>query len=115
MAYDPETSYQSWFQTSWRPAMAYQYLIICMFDFMVAPIMMGFYSAYTGEYHAWDPLTIRGSSMYHVAMGAILGVTVWSRSQEKMQVLNSNGTGEEKEKCDPDKINDRANDEGGRS
>jgi hypothetical protein len=32
----------------------------------------------------WNPLTLQGAGLYHVAMGAILGVAAWSRGQEKM-------------------------------
>lgn len=33
---------------------------------------------------AWSPLTLQGAGLFHLAMGAILGVTAWSRGQEKM-------------------------------
>jgi hypothetical protein len=95
---------EPWFQNSWRPAMAWQYLVICLFDFMIAPIMMGFYSAYTGDFHAWDPLTIRGGGLYHLSMGAVVGVAVWSRGQEKMQTLNS---GDDDKPKDDDKDKDK--------
>jgi hypothetical protein len=88
---DPEepNTYLTWFQNSWRPAMAYQYLVVCLFDFMLAPIMLGFYSAYTGDFHAWDPMTVRGGGLYHLSMGAVVGVAVWSRGQEKLSILNN--------------------------
>jgi len=95
---DPDKDYERWFFSYWRPACAWQYLFVCLFDFMIAPIMMAFYSVYTGEYHGWDPLTIRGGGLYHLAMGAVVGVAVWSRGREKMALmdnfstaLNSNG------------------------
>jgi UDP-N-acetylmuramyl pentapeptide phosphotransferase/UDP-N-acetylglucosamine-1-phosphate transferase len=72
--------------------MAWQYLTVCLFDFMLAPILLGVYSAlFGGEWHNWDPLTIRGGAVYHLAMGAVVGVTVWSRGQEKLQWLNNDG------------------------
>lgn len=89
---DPDANDVAWFNSRWRPAMAWQYLAVCLFDFMIAPIMMGIYSAYTGEYHAWDPLTIRGGGLYHLAMGAVVGVAVWSRGREKIQLLNTFGS-----------------------
>jgi hypothetical protein len=107
---DPNKSrYDSWFQTSWRPAMAWQYLIVCVFDFMIAPIMLGIYSAYTGDYHSWDPLTIRGGGLYHLSMGAVVGVAVWSRGQEKLLLNNTDSVINTDEKCDPDRVNDRTN------
>jgi hypothetical protein len=84
---------EPWFINRWRPAMAWQYLTVCLFDFMLAPIMLTIWSAYTGQpYQSWDPLTIRGAGLYHIAMGAVVGVTVWSRGQEKLQWLNSSDT-----------------------
>lgn len=82
---------ETWFDNRWRPAMAWQYFIVCLFDFLIAPILMGFYSAYTGEFHSWDPLTIRGGGLYHIAMGGVVGVAVWSRGKEKMAILNTVG------------------------
>lgn len=32
----------------------------------------------------WDPLTLKGAGLFHLAMGAVLGVAAWSRGQEKM-------------------------------
>ncbi len=78
-----------WFNSRWRPAMAWQYLVVCVFDFIVAPILMGLYSAMTGEFHQWEPLTLKGGGLYHLSMGAVVGVAVWSRGREKMMLLNN--------------------------
>lgn len=83
---------QAWFASRWRPAMAWQYLVVCLFDFMIAPIMMGIYSAITGDFHSWEPLTIRGGGLYHLSMGAVVGVAVWSRGNEKLAMLNNTDT-----------------------
>jgi hypothetical protein len=40
----------------------------------------------------WKPLTLEGSGLFHVAMGAVLGVTAWTRGQEKITEI-SNGRG----------------------
>jgi hypothetical protein len=92
---DSTDSEQAWFNTRWRPAMAWQYLIVCLFDFMVAPILMGLYSTYTGDFHSWEPLTIRGGGLYHLSMGAVVGVAVWSRGKEKMMLINTEGSATE--------------------
>lgn len=96
---------EAWFNSRWRPAMAWQYLVVCLFDFMLAPIMMGIYSGITGDFHAWEPLTIRGGGLYHLSMGAVVGVAVWSRGKEKMQSMLNNTDATE----DAGKPNDRAN------
>ena len=39
---------------------------------------------------AWNPLTLQGAGLYHLAMGAILGVAAWSRGQEKITAMRQN-------------------------
>lgn len=74
-----------WIKHFWRPAMAVQYFFICFFDFMFAPIFLTIYcSAMNVPYIKWVPLTLEGGGLYHLAMGAILGISAWSRGQEKM-------------------------------
>lgn len=86
----PESTNEAWVAKLWRPAMAWQYFIICMFDFLVAPIMYATINlhAMSDKIIQWDPLTLRGGGLYHLAMGAIIGVTAWSRGQEKMVWMN---------------------------
>jgi len=69
----------SWYTKYWRPAMAWQYLGICLFDFLIMPIV---FLALKGG--IWEPMTLKGAGLYHVAMGAIVGVTAWTRGQEKI-------------------------------
>lgn len=79
----------SWLKQYWRPIMAYQYLAVCLFDFIVAPLLTMALSKYTGiQYKPWDPLTLKESGYYHMAMGAILGVAAWTRGQEKIKRLD---------------------------
>ena len=74
----------------WRPMMAVQYFIICLFDFMLAPIGLSIYSIARGvEYIQWHPLTLEGGGLYHVALGAILGVSAWTRGQEKLKGVDN--------------------------
>jgi hypothetical protein len=81
---------ETWFTKRWRPAMAWSYMIICLFDFIIAPILWSiFQSSYKGNVtEAWMPLTLQGAGLFHLSMGAILGVTAWSRGQEKMGMMN---------------------------
>ena len=32
----------------------------------------------------WSPLTLQGAGLYHIAMGAVLGLAAYGRSQEKI-------------------------------
>lgn len=76
----------SYIKKYWRPIMAWQYLIVCMFDFIGGPVTsMYFFSDNQQAFQAWTSLTLQGGGLYHIAMGAIIGVTAWSRGQEKMR------------------------------
>ena len=41
-------------------------------------------SAANDAFRQWAPITLQGGGLFHVAMGAVLGVSAWSRGQEKM-------------------------------
>jgi hypothetical protein len=85
---DPDTvKTEHWVKSWWRPLMAYQYMVVCLFDFMLAPIAtMIFYGAYHGTtYVPWAPITLQGGAFYHIAMGAIVGVATWGRTLEKRE------------------------------
>lgn len=63
---------------NWRPLMAYQYILICLFDFMFGPIATMIYHGVTKtDYAQWQSLTLQGGGMYHISMGAILGISTW--------------------------------------
>jgi hypothetical protein len=73
----------------WRPALAWSYVLACTFDFVIGPnVSMIFFGVTEQTYIAWVPLTLQGGGLYHLAMGAVLGVTSWSRGQEKIKGSN---------------------------
>ena len=78
-----------WMSAYWRPAMGWTYMAICIFDFIIFPIG---WSATLASIHQtvteWQPLTLQGGGLFHMSMGAILGVAAWSRGQEKMTAMN---------------------------
>lgn len=78
---------QDWVNTKWRPAMGWMYMIVCIFDFILFPVLWGmvqFYKTGTVSFTQWEPLTLQGAGLFHMAMGAVLGVAAWSRGQEKL-------------------------------
>lgn len=78
------------FQRYWRPAMAWSYLIICIFDFLIGPIGNAVFQAKfypTATFVSWSPITLGGGGLYHISMMAIVGVTAFSRGQEKIKLL----------------------------
>jgi Holin of 3TMs, for gene-transfer release len=76
---------ENWFTSSWRPLAAYMYLFICFFDFFLAPIGMPFIYMFTHTaFIAWVPLTTQGGSIFHLSFGAILGISAYGRTREKL-------------------------------
>jgi hypothetical protein len=80
---------EDWMQKKWRPAMAIMYMIVCVFDFILFPIMFTIVQFWEVEsvndaFRQWQPLTLIGAGLFHMAMGAVLGITAWSRGQEKI-------------------------------
>jgi hypothetical protein len=74
------------FNKRWRPLMAYQYAIICLADFLFFPIFWSLLQAlHNGQVqNQWNPITLQGAGLYHLAMGAILGIAAYGRTKEKI-------------------------------
>jgi len=95
-----------WLKTMWRPMMGWVYMLICFFDFIVFPIMFTTVQFWEVEsvndaFRQWVPITMSGGGMFHMAMGAIVGVTAWSRGQEKMSGIGTETPISNEEKVDP--------------
>lgn len=75
-----------WMNKQWRPAMAWLYLYICAADFIVFPILWSIIQAHDhGSVSAqWQPLTLQGGGLVHLAFGTILGISAYGRTQEKI-------------------------------
>lgn len=87
MAKQPKKN--DWMTTKWRPMMAIMYMSVCIFDFILFPIMFTAVQFWEMEaandaFRQWAPITLGGGGLFHVAMGAVLGVTAWSRGKEKL-------------------------------
>ena len=79
-------SKESWMNSKWRPAMGWMYMLVCITDFVIFPILWSVLQAVNqgSVTSQWQPLTLQGAGLFHIAMGAIVGVTAWSRGQEKL-------------------------------
>jgi hypothetical protein len=80
---------EDWMTKKWRPMMAMMYMSCCIFDFALFPIMftvVQFWetSIANDAFRQWVPITLQGGGLFHVAMGAVLGVTAYGRTQEKL-------------------------------
>ena len=76
-----------WINKKWRPAMGWLYMLTCFFDFVVFPILWSLLQAMSkGTVTSqWQPLTLQGAGLYHIAMGAVLGIAAYGRTKEKIE------------------------------
>ena len=89
MANKIEKKEEDWMQKKWRPMMAFMYMFCCLCDFALFPIMFTIVqfwevSAANDAFRQWAPITLQGGGLFHVAMGAVLGVSAYGRTQEKV-------------------------------
>lgn len=84
------TEQETWLNTKWRPSMGWMYMVVCIFDFVIAPVLWTMFQIMgDGKVETqWKPLTLEGAGLFHMAMGAILGIAVYGRTQEKMAEKN---------------------------
>ena len=76
---------EDWMQKKWRPAMGWMYMMICTLDMAVFPILWSILQASMGQpISQWNPLTLQGAGLFHIAMGAVLGIAAFGRTQEKI-------------------------------
>lgn len=68
--------------------MAWLYMAICAFDFILAPILFMIIQAKGGGIVQWQPLTLMAGGLFHLAMGAIVGIAAWTRGQEKVTYMD---------------------------
>jgi hypothetical protein len=82
---------ESWLNNKWRPSMGWMYMVVCIMDFIVFPVLWNLLQHTAGQpITQWKPLTLEGAGLFHMAMGAVLGIAVWSRGKEKLAgVANS--------------------------
>ena len=77
---------EDWMVKKWRPAMGWCYMVICCLDMAIFPVMWSVAQVMTKTpLVQWSPLTLQGAGLFHLAMGAVLGIAAWSRGQEKIQ------------------------------
>jgi hypothetical protein len=76
---------EDWMQKRWRPAMGWMYMIVCMCDMVIFPVLWSLLQVFTHQtITQWNPLTLQGAGLFHLAMGAVLGIAAFGRTQEKL-------------------------------
>lgn len=66
--------------------MGWTYMSVCITDFIIFPILWSILQAVSGGQvtSQWKPITLEGAGLFHVAMGAVLGITAFGRTREKL-------------------------------
>jgi hypothetical protein len=86
----------AWLQQLWRPMMGWMYMLICTADMLVFPVLWAFWQGYNHvPITQWNPLTLQGAGLFHIAMGAVLGISAFGRTQEKLAGTAANPTATE--------------------
>jgi hypothetical protein len=90
---ESEKKKEDWMNSKWRPMMGWLYMGVCAFDFVVFPILWSLLQAvmHTTQITQWQPLTLQGAGLFHIAMGAVLGIAAMGRTQEKLAGANNGG------------------------
>jgi hypothetical protein len=92
MSAESEQKKEDWMNSKWRPMMGWMYMVICTMDMVVFPILWSLLQAITHTaITQWNPLTLQGAGLFHIAMGAVLGIAAFGRTQEKLNGANNGG------------------------
>jgi hypothetical protein len=88
-----ESKKEDWMNSKWRPMMGWMYMVVCMMDMVVFPILWSLLQSLNhGQVTSqWQPLTLQGAGLFHIAMGAVLGIAAFGRTQEKLGGANNGG------------------------
>jgi hypothetical protein len=75
-----------WINKKMRPMMGWIYMLTCTADFVIFPVLWSLLQALShGQVTSqWQPLTLQGAGLYHIAMGAVLGIAAYGRTKEKV-------------------------------
>jgi hypothetical protein len=90
---ESEKKKEDWMNSKWRPRMGWMYMLVCTTDFVLFPILWSLIQAMAGgQVHSqWQPITLQGAGLFHIAMGAVLGIAAFGRTQEKLGGANNGG------------------------
>jgi hypothetical protein len=95
MATAAEKKSEDWMTSKWRPLMAITYMATIWFDFILGPILFNLLQYWNPGQAVgmWVPLTLQGGGLYHISMGAILGIAAWTRGKEKVASIENGDAG----------------------
>ncbi len=89
---ESEKKKEDWMNAKWRPMMGWMYMVVCMMDMVIFQILWSLLQTLThSPITQWQPLTLQGAGLFHIAMGAVLGIAAFGRTQEKLNGANNGG------------------------
>ncbi len=89
---ESEKKKEDWMNSKWRPMMGWMYMVVCTMDMVIFPVLWSLLQTTTGtQITQWNPLTLQGAGLFHIAMGAVLGIAAFGRTQEKLNGANNGG------------------------
>ena len=90
---ESEKKKEDWMNSKWRPMMGWSYMLTCIADFVIFPVLWSVLQSISkGQVNVqWQPITLQGAGLYHIAMGAVLGIAAYGRTQEKLGGANNGG------------------------
>jgi hypothetical protein len=89
---ESEKKKEDWMNSKWRPMMGWMYMLVCTMDMVIFPILWSLLQTLThSPITQWNPLTLQGAGLFHIAMGAVLGIAAFGRTQEKLGGANNGG------------------------
>ena len=79
---------EDWMQRKWRPLMAMMYMFCCLSDFALFPILFTVVQFWeiqiaNDAFRQWAPLTLQGGGFFHMAMGAVLGISALNKDKKE--------------------------------
>jgi len=89
---ESEKKKEDWMNSKWRPMMGWMYMVVCFMDMVIFPILWSLLQTLQHmQLTQWNPLTLQGAGLFHIAMGAVLGIAAYGRTQEKLGGANNGG------------------------
>ena len=85
---------EDWINKKWRPVMGWMYMVVCITDFVVFPVLWSLLQAVShGQVNSqWQPVTLQGAGLFHISMGAVLGIAAYGRTKEKLEGAQNTAT-----------------------
>ena len=83
---ESEQKKEDWMNSKWRPMMGWMYMLVCTMDFVGFPVLWSLLQmvSHGNVSSQWQPLTLQGAGLFHIAMGAVIGISAYGRTQEKL-------------------------------